>query len=328
MVWFDGHMETRTLAGSDLQVSRACFGTMTFGGQADRDTSAKLIDDAIAGGINFFDTANAYNGGESERLLGELLGARRKDLVLASKVFNKVGDEQPGLSRSAILAAVENSLRRLKTDYLDIYYMHAPDYNVPQEESLAAMDSLVKSGKVRYVAASNYASWQMTRFLWIAADQHLAAPRISQPMYNVIARRLEDEYLPMCKELGVSTICYNPLAGGLLTGKHLSREEITPGTRFDSNKMYQDRYWNDENFEAVNKLAELAKAEGRSLVSLAFAWILHHSSIDCIILGASRPEQLAANLKAWEEGPLQQDTVNGCNDVWQKLKGIAPKYNR
>lgn len=321
-------MEKRTLAGTDLNVSRACFGTMTFGGQADRATSAKLIDDAMAGGINFFDTANAYNGGESEKLLGELLGARRKDLILASKVFNKMEGEKPGLSRAAITEAVENSLRRLQTDYLDIYYMHAPDYQVPQEESLAAMDALVKAGKVRYVAASNYASWQMTKFLWIAEKQQLAAPRITQPMYNVISRRLEDEYLPMCKDLGVSTICYNPLAGGLLTGKHQSPGDITPGTRFDKNKMYQDRYWNEQNFAAVTKLAELAQAEGRSLVSLAFAWILHHSPIDCIILGASKPEQLAANLKAWADGPLQPATVSGCEEVWQELKGIAPKYNR
>ncbi len=257
-------MDRRRLKGTDLDVSRACLGTMTFGAQAAEDESLRILECAFDAGINFLDTANVYVQGESEKLLGKFLQGRRDRVVLASKVGMKVGEEQPGLSRQAIIAAVEHSLRRLQSDYLDIYYLHAPDYSVPVEESLAAMDSLVRAGKVRWGATSNYASWQLCRMHWIAAEQGYAAARIAQPMYNLIARRIEDEFLPACAELGVSTIVYNPLAGGLLTGKqHKSAPE--PGTRFDNNKMYLDRYWNDAAFDAVVYLTAAAEKEHRSL---------------------------------------------------------------
>jgi len=239
----------------------------------------------------------------------------------------KVGEEHPGLSRQAIIAAVENSLRRLQTDYLDIYYLHAPDYSIPVEESLAAMDSLVRAGKVRWAATSNYASWQLCRMHWIAAEQGYAAARIAQPMYNLIARRIEDEFLPACAERGVSTVVYNPLAGGLLTGKQ-QKSAPEPGTRFDNNKMYLDRYWNDAAFDAVSRLAAAAEKENRSLVSMSLNWLLHHTATDCIILGASSSQQLQSNLRALEEGALTPETLEICDSVWQILRGAAPKYNR
>lgn len=301
---------------------------MTFGGQADRTVSARLLDISLDRGINFLDTANVYNGGESERILGELLGPRRQNVVLASKVGMKVGEQQPpGLARAAILSAIENSLRQLRTDYLDLYYLHTPDYQTPIEETLGALDELVRSGKVRYAATSNYASWQVTQMLWLADRDKLAVPCVAQPMYNVLARRIEDEFLPMCREFGIGTVAYNPLAGGLLTGKHQS-EAPTPGTRFDNNKMYQDRYWNEANFHAVQRLAELAQAENRSLISLALNWLFKHTAVDSVILGASRQEQLEANLAALEDSPLSAETLAGCDEVWQTLKGTAPKYNR
>ena len=320
-------LERRKLTGTDLQVSRVCLGAMTFGGQTESAPAGRMLDIAFDHGVNFIDTANVYNGGESERMLGELLGSRRSSVVLASKVAMKVGEEVPGLSRSAILSAVENSLRRLRTDYLDVYYMHLPDYSVPIEESLEALHTLVQSGKIRYAASSNFASWQVCRMLEIADRNGYAPARVTQPMYNLLARRIEDEYLPMCKALGVSTVVYNPLAGGLLTAKHQASAPI-PGTRFDSNKMYLDRYWNDMNFAAVARVADIARGAGRSSVSLALCWLLHHTPADCVILGASKVEHLEQNLKACQEGPLTPDVIAACDDVWTMLRGAAPKYNR
>jgi aryl-alcohol dehydrogenase-like predicted oxidoreductase len=189
------------------------------------------------------------------------------------------------------------------------------------------MDSLVKQGKVRYLASSNYASWEVVQMLCLAKDRGWAAPYISQPMYNLLARGIEQEYLAMCQEFGVSTIVYNPLAGGLLTGKH-RKENITPGTRFDNNKLYQNRYWHDQYFKAVERLREIAKHAGRSLVSLALNWLLHHTASDVVILGASSLQQLNENLEASEEGPLSEETLNACDEVWQALRGPLPVYNR
>jgi aryl-alcohol dehydrogenase-like predicted oxidoreductase len=248
-------------------------------------------------------------------------------LILASKIGMKTGDEVPGLSHGSILAAVENSLRRLSTDYLDLCYLHLPDGSVPLEESLAALDTLVRQGKVRHVASSNFASWQVCKMHWSAAQHGFAPARVAQPMYNLLARRIEDEFLPACQDLGVSTVVYNPLAGGLLTGKQSAAQPIA-GTRFDGNQAYLSRYWHDLNFEAVAKLSEAAAAAGRSLVSVALNWLLHHTAADCVILGASRVEQLAENLNAVEQGPLPPTTLTVCNAVWEALKGPGPKYNR
>jgi 1-deoxyxylulose-5-phosphate synthase len=320
-------VERRILNGTSLEVSRACLGTMTFGAQAGPAESARMLDMALEAGIDFLDTANVYAGGESERLLGEMLGARRKSLVLASKVGMKTPSEPGGLAGAAVMAAAENSLSRLRTDYLDIYYLHTPDYSVCIEETLEAADRLVQQGKVRHVATSNYASWQLCRLLWTAAERKLASPRVAQPMYNLLARRIEDEFLPACRELGVGTVAYNPLAGGLLTGKQ-KLEAPLPGSRFDGNKIYTDRYWNEAAFQAVGRLGELAAGAGRSLASLALNWLLRHSAVDSIILGASRPEQLAENLAAMGDGPLSAEMLTGCDEVWAELRGPAPKYNR
>jgi 1-deoxyxylulose-5-phosphate synthase len=198
---------------------------------------------------------------------------------------------------------------------------------VALEETLDAMEQLVRQGKVRYPASSNYSGWQVCRMLWLAEKNGYKPARITQPMYNLLARGIEQEYLPMAKELGVSTVVYNPLAGGLLTGKH-DRERPLPGTRFDKNQMYLDRYWHPAYFDAVERLKEIASGAGRSMVSLSLNWLLHHTQTDCAILGASRLEQLEANLKAAEEGPLTEDVVSACDEVWGRLRGVTPKYNR
>jgi 1-deoxyxylulose-5-phosphate synthase len=180
---------------------------------------------------------------------------------------------------------------------------------------------------VRYPASSNYAGWQVVQMLHLAKERGWHAPYVSQPMYNLLARGIEQEYLPMCKEFGISTVVYNPLAGGLLTGKH-KQANITPGTRFDNNKMYQDRYWHQQYFQAVEQLRKIAESAGRSLVSLALNWVLHNTASDCIILGASRLDQLNENLETLDDGPLSEDVVKECDQVWQNLRGPLPVYNR
>ena len=322
-------MERRTLHHTDLTVSRFCFGTMTLGKPLDQAGTNEVIGRCLDAGINFFDTANMYNAGVAETLLGNALKGRRDKIVLASKVFYKMGDapEQQGLSRKAILGAIDESLERLQTDYLDVYYMHAPDHTVPVEESLATLDSLVRQGKVRYLASSNYAGWEVVEMLWLARDHGWHAPYVSQPMYNLLARGIEQEYLPMCRQFGISTVVYNPLAGGLLTGKH-KQEVFTAGTRFDNNKLYQDRYWHTQDFHAVERLRAIACLAGRSLVSLSLNWLQHHTVSDVIILGASSLAQLNDDLVAAAEGPLPEEIVKACDQVWQDLRGPLPVYNR
>jgi len=322
-------MEYRKLGQLDLNVSRLCFGAMTFGKPADQAAATRMVDISIDAGINFFDTANAYQRGRSEEMLGEALHGGRSKYVVATKVFSRMGDapEDRGLSKAAILKAIDASLKRLRTDYVDLYYLHQPDYSVPIDESLEALDSLVTAGKVRFPATSNYSSWQVTEMLWLAEKHRWAPAAISQSMYNLLARGLDQEFLPMAKRLGVAVIAYNPLAGGLLTGKH-DPAHIAEGTRFDNNKMYQDRYWRPEDFEAVAELKTAADEAGRSMVSLALGWMLHHSPIDSIVLGASREEQLVENLKAAAEGALPSDALAACDRVWAKLRGPSPIYNR
>lgn len=304
---------------------------MTFGSQVDETEAAKIVDYCLANGVDFFDTANVYNQGASERILGRCLKGRRDKVVLASKVRGKMGsgtaEEYEGLSRTAIFKAVDASLARLGTDYLDLYYLHHPDPSVPLEESLAAVEELVKAGKVRFPALSNYASWQVTQAQWIASDKQYTPATVTQPMYNLLARGLEQEYLPMCRQFGIFTCVYNPLAGGLLTGKQ-RKEQPLPGTRFAANQMYMDRYWHASQFEAIEKLISAASLHGRSPVGLALNWLYRHTAADCIILGASSLSQLQQNMNALDEGPLPEELLKTCDSVWAGLRGITPKYNR
>jgi 1-deoxyxylulose-5-phosphate synthase len=322
-------MESRTLSGTDLVVSRIVLGTMTFGAQVDEADAAVMVDQCLDHGVGFIDTANVYNAGRAEEILGRILKGRRDRVVLASKVGIKMGDgpDESGLSRAAITRGVEESLRRLQTDRLDLYYLHQPDPATPLEESLEAMDRLVRAGKVRYAGASNYAAWQVCRLLGLAEAGGWAAVHVVQPMHNLLARGIEPEFLPMCRTFGLSTVAYNPLAGGLLTGKHPDEAPIA-GTRFERMPVYRDRYWHPANLAAVRELAKAARAENRSLVSLAFCWMLNHTPVDCIVIGASRPQQLRENLEAVEDGPLAPETVATCDAVWKQLRGPFPQYNR
>jgi aryl-alcohol dehydrogenase-like predicted oxidoreductase len=304
---------------------------MTFGSQVDEAGARSMVDGCLESGLNFFDTANAYNQGRSEEILGRLLHGRRHQVVLASKVFNKMGDQpdDKGLSPAAIRKAIEASLKRLNADYIDVYYLHQPDYAVPLEATLEAMDQLVRQGKVRYTATSNFAAWQIERMFCLCEENQWQPPWIAQPMYNLLARGAEQEYFPCLVDRGVSSFVYNPLAGGLLSGKQRLESGPLAGTRFDGNQMYMNRYWHQAMFQAVEELRNIAAGCGRTLVELALGWLLDRPGVTGIILGASRPEQVAQNLQAIENHrPLGADVLEACDAVWARLRGPLPKYNR
>ena len=323
-------METIRLTHTDLQISRACMGTMTFGSQADLEESQRMTDRCLDAGVNFFDTANVYNQGLSEEILGKTLGAKRSKVVLASKVRGKINGPPAygGLSRAAIRRAIEESLRRLGTDYLDLYYLHQPDDDVPIEETLDTMEGLRKEGKIRHPALSNYSAWQMCEIHWICEKNGYEPPWVAQPMYNLAARGIEQEYLAFTTRQGMSNVCYNPLAGGLLTGKQRKGQDPLAGSRFDGNQMYLSRYWHDEYFDTVEELRTVARQAGISLVQLSIRWLLQQNGADCVILGASKLAQLEENLGALDIPALEPVHLEACDRVWKGLRGPAPAYNR
>lgn len=323
-------MKRVELAHTDLEVSRVCMGTMTFGSQTDGAAAARMVDRCIEAGIDFFDTANVYNQGRSEEILGAALGSRRSEVVLASKVRGAMGDPvaYSGLSRAAVRRALEESLRRLGTDYLDIYYLHQPDPDTPIEETLEVMEELRVEGKIRYPATSNYAAWQMCEMHAIGEKNGYARPWIAQPMYNMLARGIEQEYLAFTRRTGISNVVYNPLAGGLLTGKQRKGAAPLPGTRFDGNELYLDRFWHDAYFDAVAEAAEIARSAGLTSIQLAFAWLLQQEQTHCVIVGASSIDQLEENLAALSAPRLDAAQLAACDRVWRGLRGPTPSYNR
>ena len=323
-------MDYRTLTGTGAKISRLCLGTMTFGAQADEAESIRMTHRALDSGINFVDTADRYSAGVSETIVGKALKGRRDGIVLASKVRMRVGphaNKDVGLNRWHIIRGVEASLKRLGTDCLDICYLHQPDYDTPLEESLAAADQLVRQGKVIYVGMSNYAAWQFCQALWICDRRNLYAPVVSQVAYNLLARGIEQEFLPFCRDLNIGVTVYNPLAGGFLTGKHDRAKGPAEGTRFQLQKGYYGRYWRESNFDAVAELVQTANKIGKKPVALALQWLASQDAVDAVVVGASRIEQLEENLSVWE-GELDEETVEVCDRVWAKLKGASYQYNR
>ncbi|MBH00377.1 MAG: aldo/keto reductase [Solibacterales bacterium] len=327
-------MELIRLPHTDLVVSQACMGTMTFGSQADKSESCRIVDICLDAGINFFDTANVYNQGLSEEILGSALGAKRSKVVLADKVRGKMDREASysGLSRTAIRQSIDESLTRLGTDYLDIYYLHQPDYDTSIEETLETLESLRLEGKIRYSGTSNYSAWQLCEILWLCEKNGYQPPWVSQPMYNLLARGIEQEYLPFTEQFEIGVVAYNPLAGGLLTGKHSHGQSPVENTRFEggraSAKMYRNRYWHEDYFQAVEKLKVVAQQNQRSLIELAFTWVFSQKSVDVVILGASSSDQLKKNLQTLEVPHLNDLETEQCNEIWQHLRGSTPSYNR
>jgi len=322
-------MQYKKIGRTGLKISEITLGTMIFGQQVDEAESTKIIDLAFEKGINSFDTADGYASGRSEEIVGKAIKDKRQSVVLASKVSSRQGPgpNDSGLSREHILHAVENSLRRLGTDYLDIYYAHTPDYTTPIEETLRAFDSLVRQGKVRYVACSNYRAGQLVRGLAVSEQRNLARFDCIQTVYNLITRDIETELLPTCADEGVGVVVYNPLAGGLLTGKHNGTQTPPTDTRFGQNQTYFDRYWSPLNFTAVEHLKKIAEAHNRKPAQFALAWVLGNPTITAAIVGASSAKQLAENLGALDV-KLTSEEAKACDDVWLELRPPRFFYGR
>jgi aryl-alcohol dehydrogenase-like predicted oxidoreductase len=322
-------VDKMAVLGTDLRISRVVLGTMTFGSQVDETEARQMVDRSLAAGINMFDTANAYNAGESERMLGAALEGRRSDVLIATKVFNPMGEgpEDKGLSEAAIHKAINASLERLRTDYVDVYYFHQPDRATPIEESLAAMGALVEAGKVRHLGVSNYAAWQVSEINCLRAEQGRPPVLVSQQMYNLLARRIEEEYASYSEDANLFDIVYNPLAGGLLTGKHAAGSTPQQGTRF-TQEMYRRRYWDEAHFDAVERLRSVASDAGLSLVELSFRWLLSRPLVDAVLVGASSIDHLESNLAACDGSSLDQEVFRRCDEVWADLRGPAAAYNR
>ncbi len=303
-------MQHTRLGTTGLQVSRICLGTMTFGLQSDEATSRAILDRAAEGGVTFLDTADVYplggdlsTVGRTEEIVGRWLEGRREQFVLATKCNGPMG-ERPwdrGNSRRHILDAVDASLRRLRTDWIDLYQLHAHDPETPLDETLEALDSLVRAGKVRYVGCSNWLAYQVALALGRSEAHGWARFTSVQPRYNLLFREFERELFPLCREEGVGVIPYNPIAGGMLSGKHQRSGGPTEGTRFTlggAAQLYQRRYWKDEAFDSVEALQQVARDAGIPLPTLAVAWVLDNPAVTAPIIGASRPEQLDATLAA------------------------------
>jgi 1-deoxyxylulose-5-phosphate synthase len=330
-------MEHTRLGRSGLQVSRLCLGTMTFGLQCDEPTSVAILDRAADGGIDFIDTSDAYplggdlaTRGVTEEILGRWLHGRRDRFIVATKCFVPTGPApfDAGNSRKHIMSAVDASLRRLQTDYIDLYQLHGYDRATPIDETLSALDDLVHAGKVRYVGCSNFLTYQLVRAIGRSETLGLARFDSVQPRYNLLFRQIEREMLPFCGEEGVGVIPYNPIAGGLLSGKHSPAAAPPEGSRFTlgtAGPMYQERYWHDREFDTVDALRMLADAAGVSLVTLAVAWVLAHRAITAPIIGASRPEQLDDSLAA-AEFTLDSDLKRKLDELTHQYRmGDAPR---
>jgi aryl-alcohol dehydrogenase-like predicted oxidoreductase len=291
----------RTLGKSGLEVSVVGLGCNNFGMRIDLEATRKVVSKALDLGITFFDTADIYgNMGGSETMLGQVLGERRKDVVLATKFAGPMveGVTRRNASRRYILSAVEASLRRLKTDWIDLYQLHFPDPFTPMDETLSTLDDLMRQGKVRYIGCSNLPAWQIADAQWIARDRGLNAFISAQDEYSLVARHIESEELPALEAYGMGLLPYFPLACGLLTGKYKRGATAPAGTRFAGIKRLAERYSTDANWELVERLEAFCSTRGRTLLELAFSWLLARPVVPSVIAGATKPEQLEANVKA------------------------------
>jgi aryl-alcohol dehydrogenase-like predicted oxidoreductase len=290
-------MEYRRLGSSGLNVSEVGLGTNNFGGRINQQQTTRVLQQAIDLGINFIDTADIYGGGLSEEFIGKGLSGRRHDVLLATKVGGSTGQgaNDYGASRQHIMGQVEVSLRRLDTDYIDLYQIHFPDPGTPIDETMRALDDLVREGKVRYVGCSNFFSWQICEALWtsrIGNQTHFVSV---QPEYSLVNRDIEREVLPFCRAYQVGVIPYFPLASGFLTGKYRSGEAVPEGTRFSFMTAMQDKYMTDRNFVLLERLEGFAQERGHTVGELAIAWLLANHLVSSVIAGATTTEQVVVN---------------------------------
>lgn len=321
-------MRHTSLGRTGLPVSRLCLGTMTFGVQCDEEQSFAIMDTAFEAGITFFDTADVYPAagdlstvGRTEEIIGKWMQARgtRDDIVLATKCVGRMGPHrwQMGASRKHIMEAVDASLERLQTDSIDLYQLHGYDPRTPVDESMSALDDLVRMGKVRYTGCSNHDAWQVARANGIAAANSLQRFDCVQPRYSLLFRSYERELYPLCELDGIAVIPYNPIAGGLLSGKHSQEAGPTEGTRFAvgaAAARYQERYWKDAEFATVDAIRPIAAELGVSMVTLANAWVLSNPVVTAPIVGATKPEQLADAIAAVDL-TLDDDTLTALDEL-------------
>ncbi len=310
-------MEYKFLGNTGVKVSSLCFGTMSFGGNADEETSAAMFNRCREVGINFFDCANVYAGGRSEEILGNLIADCRDEVVITSKVYFPTGSDvnARGASRRHIKQAVEESLRRLQTDYIDVYFIHHFDEYTPLEETLRALDDLVKEGKILYPAASNFAAWQVAKALGISAKEGWAPFACIQPMYNLVKRQAEVEILPMAQAEKLGVIVYSPLGGGLLTGKYGPSRHPESG-RLVEHKGYQIRYGAQWMYEVAQQFSNFAREHGYEPAGLAVAWAGSHPAVTTPILGARNLEQL--------EGSLQAADIEMTPELRAEISALSP----
>jgi aryl-alcohol dehydrogenase-like predicted oxidoreductase len=294
-------MKYNTVGKTGIQVSNLCFGTMSFGGNADEETSKAMFRRCREAGINFFDTANVYSGGKSEEILGDCIADCRDEIVLSTKVYYPMSKDvnAMGLSRRNIISEVENSLRRLKTDRIDFYFVHMFDDNTSIEETLRALDDLQAQGKILYPGVSNWAAWQIAKALGISAKEQLARFELIQPMYNLVKRQAECEILPLAVSEQMGVISYSPLGAGLLTGKYGINKRPEQGRLVDEQR-YTDRYGDDMNFVIADKFNKYAKEQGINPATLAVSWVMSNPAITAPIIGARNLEQLEYSLAAMD----------------------------
>jgi aryl-alcohol dehydrogenase-like predicted oxidoreductase len=311
-------MEFRYLGKTGVSVSALCFGTMSFGGDADAATSAAMFHRCREVGINFFDCANVYQSGRSEEILGELIADCRDEVVLTSKVYFPMGKDvnARGATRKHIMTAVEASLKRLNTDYLDVYFIHRFDERTPIEETVRVLDDLVLQGKILYPAASNFAAWQVAKALGISAKEGWARFEVLQPMYNLVKRQAEVEILPMAQSEQIGVIPYSPLGGGLLTGKYGSERRPESG-RLVVNQMYQTRYGADWVYDVAEAFSDFAREHGYDPAALAVAWVGSHPAVTAPIIGARNLTQL--------EGSLKSLDIDMTADLRAALSALSPE---
>jgi aryl-alcohol dehydrogenase-like predicted oxidoreductase len=296
----DSIMEFRRLGRSGLKVSEICLGTMTFGHGTNTAEAERMVAAALDAGVMFFDTADGYSDGESEVMLGRALGSRRRDAVIATKVFNAMGPgpNDSGMSRGHIMSAVEDSLRRLGTDYIDLYYIHHVDVQTPLEEMLRAFDDLVRQGKIRYTGCSNYEAWRLMEALWISDSKGLARFEAYQPQYSLVVRDIDEELVPACTLKGLGMVVWSPLAGGYLSGKYQPGDRTVAGSRSAENWAFPTRFFHPNHETILAELLAVARELGCSPAQVAVRWVLEQPQVASAIVGARTTAQFSDTLAA------------------------------